>query len=39
MKMWMKKMDELSYERWQHMFFCKKLNNRNKMEEIYVGLF
>jgi len=32
-------MDELFNERWQHIFFCKKLNKRNRVQEIYVGLF
>jgi hypothetical protein len=38
MKMWMKKLDGLFYECCQHTLFLQKNEQRNKVEEIYVGL-
>jgi len=32
------KMDELFHEHSQQVLFCEKLNKRNKIQEIYVGL-
>jgi hypothetical protein len=32
-------MDELFYEHVPQTFFCKKWNERNRVETIYVGLF
>jgi len=39
MKMWKKMtIDELSHEHSQQVLFCKKMNKRNKIQEIYVSL-
>jgi hypothetical protein len=39
MKMGMKMtMDELFHEHSQQVLFCKKMNQKNRIQEIYVGL-
>jgi hypothetical protein len=36
---WKMKMDDFFNEHYQHTIFFENLNNRNRVEQIYVGLF